>query len=279
MTDEPKRDPRSRMRSLLGEESNGTASDRVSSPLTRLPRKAEAVSATPQETTAPPVEKRPWLKKKTPQAAPIVDPVSEASAAPVSRRRYRFGPAFWTITGIISLIVNTILIVILLGLFMNLRTLQIGGVVNIPPSLLGGLYTNFEKMDRAHIKTDIVVNTSIPVKFDLPVNQQTTVTLSQDVRIDNARVTINTGGPINITNASTSIILPAGTSLPIYLSIVAPVDQQVPVTLNVPVDIALKDTDLHDPFTGLQQVIQPLYCFVAPQAANLDGQSICVLKQ
>jgi hypothetical protein len=146
--------------------------------------------------------------------------------------------------------------------------------MSMPPTLLGGLYTNFEKMDRAHIKTSVDVSTSIPVKFDLLLNQQTTVVLSQDVRIDNARVSVHTGG-LDITNALTTIILPAGQPLPINLSVTVPVDQQVPVTLNVPVDIALKNTDLHEPFTGLQGVVQPLYCMVSPQALNLDGQAVC----
>jgi len=67
-------------------------------------------------------------------------------------------------------------------------------------------------MDRANISTNVQVNTIIPVKFDLQLNQQTTVILSQDVTIDNAVVTVKTGG-LNITNALTTIVLPQGTSL------------------------------------------------------------------
>jgi hypothetical protein len=43
----------------------------------------------------------------------------------------------------------------------------------------------------------------------------------------------------------------------------------------VPVDIALNQTDLHDPFVGLQNVIRPLYCLVEPNATNLDGLLVC----
>lgn len=273
MTDEPRNDPRSRMRSLLGEAKDKESSEKVSSPLTRLPKKTDSASFMPDDAAAIPLVETKTPPQTKPTAAPVSPPPSSGGIS--KRRRYKFGPPFWTITGVLSLIVNAILISVLIGLLLNLRTLRIENVMNMPPSLLGGLYTNFEKMDRAHITTSVDVSTTIPVRFDLLLNQQTNVILSQDVRIDNARVTVNTGG-LNITNALTTIVLPAGTTLPIQLNLTVPVDQQVPVTLTVPVDIALKDTDLHEPFTGLQSVVQPLYCLVAPQAVNLDGQAVCV---
>jgi len=47
------------------------------------------------------------------------------------------------------------------------------------------------------------------------------------------------------------------------------------VELNVPVDIALNETDLHEPFTGLQDVVEPLYCLVKRDATNATGELIC----
>lgn len=277
MTEEPKSDPRSRMRAMLGDAMEKNGSEKSASPLTRLPRKSVSPSFMPQGTGTNAVaqQARPVETDKPPRSEPVSAPISEPRPTRTDTpRKYSFGPPFWTITGILSLIVNAILIAIIIGLLLNYRNLQLGNVMNMPPTLLGGLYTNFEKMDRAHIKTSVDVSTNIPVKFDLLLNQQTNVVLSQDVRIDNARVSVHTGG-LDITNALTTIILPAGQTLPINLSLTVPVDQQVPVTLNVPVDIALKDTDLHEPFTGLQGVVQPLYCMVSPQALNLDGQAVC----
>ena len=149
-----------------------------------------------------------------------------------------------------------------------------GSALNIGNSVLGGLYTNFEKMDRAHITSTIPVQTTIPVKFDLQLNQQTNVVLSQDVTISNARVTVNTGG-LNISNALTTIVLPQGTTLPVVLNLTVPVDTTVPVVLNVNVDIPLDQTQLHEPFSGLQQVIKPFYCMISPNASNLSGQPVC----
>ena len=80
--------------------------------------------------------------------------------------------------------------------------------------------------------------------------------LTRSTLIRGARVTLNTGG-LSIQNAPTDIVLPAGTELPVHLNLMVPVDQKIPVTLNVAVDIPLNQTDLHQPFTGLQKVIQP----------------------
>jgi len=58
-------------------------------------------------------------------------------------------------------------------------------------------------------------------------------------------------------NAPANIILPAGLELPISLDITVPVDKEVPVVLTVPVNIPLNQTELHEPFVGLQQVVEP----------------------
>ena len=76
--------------------------------------------------------------------------------------------------------------------------------------LLGGLYTNFVKMDQANITTNIHVEKEIPVHFTLNVSGPTNVMLSQDVTINGALVTVQTGG-LNIVNARATIVLPQNT--------------------------------------------------------------------
>jgi hypothetical protein len=238
-----------------------TPGKNAQSPLAQLPRKAVPVS--------PPVQ----------EAAPQVQPPAKgetAKAAISPKRSYNFGPPFWTIASVLSFTVNLILIIVLLVLWFNLKTLGISltSALDIGNGLLGGLYGNFEKMDRAHITTTIPVQTEIPVKFDLQLNQQTNVVLSQDVTINNALVTVKTGG-MNIANALTTIVLPEGTNLPIVLNLTVPVDKMVPVSLNVNVDIPLEQTQLHEPFVGLQDVVKPFYCMLKPDALRLDGQPVC----
>ncbi len=191
------------------------------------------------------------------------------------RRRRRFlrlekiGPAFWTITGLVSLTVNVVLIVILVTLGGQLFSLK----QMVKDQLLGGLYQNFELMDQASIRTTIPVETSVPAKFDLPLETDTTVVLTDNVFIDNAYVSLDTGG-LHIQGAVTDITLPAGTQLPVHLSLVVPVDQQIPVKLNVAVDIPLKETELHAPFVGLQGVVEPYYQLI-DQTPNSWEEALC----
>lgn len=265
MADEPKNEPAKKLRRLL----NGSKTPVV----TKLPKKNTAdVSNLPQkgdeknQVTISGVAPKKKLLASLPKAVSSLKNVNLAS----------LGPPFWTIASAISLTVNVILLIVILVLVIGLRKsgLRVAQMTNLGASFLGGLYTNFEKMDRASIATDVSVQTTIPVKFDLQLNQQTNVVLSQDVTINNALVTVNTGG-LNITRANTTIVLPQGTTLPIVLNLIVPVDTTVPVTLNVPVNIPLSQTQLHEPFTGLQEVVKPFYCMLAPAALNLDNQPVC----
>jgi hypothetical protein len=243
------------------------------SPVARLPKKGVGVAPSlPQKEDSLVStyihESAPKSRKKTPlQTLP-------KPAFVLKSFKFNFGPPFWTIASILSMTVNIILGAVLIALLVNIKKINLGSVLNMGNNLLGGLYTNFEKMDRAHITSTIPVETTIPVKFDLSLNQQTSVVLSQDVTINNARVTVNTGG-LNITNALTTIVLPQGTTLPIVLNLTVPVDTTVPVVLNVVVDIPLDQTQLHEPFSGLQEVFKPYYCMISPDALNLSGQPIC----
>lgn len=189
----------------------------------------------------------------------------------------RVGPAFWTVASAISLTVNVILIVILVLLGRQMFSLK--GLLN--QQLLGGLYYNFVRMDQARITTTIQVedtiqvNDSIPVVFDLPLKQDTEVTLTESTPIVGATVYLN-GQPVPL-----DLVLPAGTGLNIRLDMTVPVNQtvpvvlDVPVSLSVPVDIPLNQTDLHDPFVGLQEVISPYYWQIARTPDSWKDTPLC----
>lgn len=268
-----KEDPVTRFRKLLASFTS----------LSRLPKKNEEPPAIMPKQENNKMESLP-KKKDTPaqKLPPNLPRASKPTPSPDPAPKERtsiFGPRFWTTASILSLAGNVILAIVLIVLVigvsrMGLSVSYLMGLGNQLLGLPGGLYANFEKMDRASIQTNVEVNTTIPVKFDLQLNQQTNVVLSQDVTITNALVTVNTGG-LNISRANTTIVLPQGTTLPVLLNLSVPVDTQVPVTLNVPVNIPLSGTQLHEPFVGLQDVIRPLYCALNKQAVNLDGQPIC----
>ena len=240
----------SKMNKLLNDKSDQSIQS-------RLPRAAGAKPAT-----------------QTPPSTPV-----RTSSAPRSQPRQgysKIGPIFWTIASVISLLVNIGTVVVLL-VVVNLlggtkATLAFAqGQAN---GLLGGLYNNFVKMDAASIKTKIHVEKDIPVQFSLNVSGPTNVTLSRDVVITGALVTVNTGG-LNINRASADIVLPAGTILPIDIeNLVVPVDKTVPAILDVDVNIPLNQTELHEPFVGLQKVVEPYFCMLQPNTI-INGINVC----
>ncbi len=168
-------------------------------------------------------------------------------------RRDKLAPAFFNVAGIMSFVVNIILIVVLIILARELFALK----TLVGDHLLGGLYNNFVLMDAAHIRTNITVEDNIPIQFDLPISQQITVTLTENTVIRNAVV--------GVLSVPTTVTLPAGTQLPIQLDLTVPVQTTVPIKLNVPVDIPLKNTELHQPFIGLQDVVRPLNDLLQPK--------------
>lgn len=207
------------------------------------------------------------------RVVPIAPPPAPAPEPEPRRAGLQFMPAFWTIASVISLAVNIVLIVIVLILFQMLGRIQLTADDQIS-KLLGGLYTNFVKMDQANIRTNIHVEKEIPVQFSLNVSGPTNVTLTQPVTINGALVTVQTGG-LNITNARATIVLPQDTLLPINIqNLVVPVDQRVLAVLDVPIDIPLDQTELHEPFVGLQQVVEPWYCLAEPNAL-INGAQVC----
>ncbi len=164
----------------------------------------------------------------------------------------RVKEAFWSVGSLLSLLLNVILLIVIIVLAKELFALK----SLVGDQLIGGLYQNFVRMDEAVISTNVVVEDTIPVQFTLPLDQTTDVILVQDAVIPDVTVTLNTGG-LYIQNANADITLPKGTVLNVALAMDIPVDTTIPVKLNVPVNIPLQETELHEPFVGLQQVVAP----------------------
>ncbi|MGE5775100.1 MAG: hypothetical protein ACM33V_02710, partial [Chloroflexota bacterium] len=211
----------------------------------------------------------------------------KSDRAPGEKRAFEFLPAFWTIASVMSFTVNIVVLIVLIVAFYTLKKVPLvtqtmeqpslipGLATNITSELLGGLHSNFVKMDEANIRTTIHVEKEIPVQFSLNVSGPTNVTLSQAVTIRGALVTVETGG-LNIVNARATIVLPEGTLLPINIeNLVVPVDQKVLASLDVPVDIPLNQTELHEPFVGLQKVVEPWYCLINPDV-SVNGEQVCL---
>ncbi len=232
---------------------------------------------------------QPFYEPQAEPAPPTTDANAPATSSSRVGRRWlwqgRLGPAFWTVGSLLSVILNIVLIVIVLILARELFTLK----SLVRDQVLGGLAENFRKMDEAVIRTEVIVNDTIPVnfelpvQFDLPVETTTMVVLTDDTYIQGARVDLRTGGLV-IEDAPADIILPAGTQLPIHLAItvpvdtIVPVDTRIPISLRVPVAIPLAETELHEPFVGLQQVVEP-YLELLDKTPNSWHEALCGKEQ
>jgi hypothetical protein len=190
-------------------------------------------------------------------------------ALPLQVDRRTLPQAYWTFASSLSLLINAVLLAALLLMARELSTLkQVVG-----EGLLGGLHSNFVKMDQAHIRADIPVAADVPVDFLLPLSATTEVVLTSDTQISGARVTI-LAGSLQLVNASATILLPAGARLPIALDMTVPVRTTIPIHMAVPVNIPVYATELHEPLVGLQEVVRPLYCLFRPDAVSL-GVPLC----
>lgn len=165
--------------------------------------------------------------------------------------------AFWTISSVLALLTTAILLAVVIGMAVNLFPM----VKFLNRNLVGSLYSSFVEMDNAHIKTTIPISSEVPAQFDLQLDTLTTVVLSEDVSIKGATVDLKTGG-MTIIGAPTDIILPKGTNLPIHLVLTVPVDEMIPVVMDVAVDIPISETELHEPFQGLQKTLLPYYVWM-----------------
>ncbi len=222
-----------------------------------------------KKTGVPGLTKRASARKSPANAEPLFDEEFFEVRPPQFRKSLR---AARKLGGIISLIVNVILLGVVIGLMARLNALNT--TLN---NVLGGLYDNFVNMDNATISTTInVEDMPIPLDFTLPVVQsETYVTLTRSVTIHNAIV--------GVLSVPTTVTLPAGTALPVSLSMEVPVQTTVLVDLQVPVNINLAQSNppgdgqvgLHDAFLGLQNTIGPFYCLFKPDLTNAAGGLVC----
>jgi len=210
---------------------------------------------------------------KKPDPKPAAPPVATPTPEPGFRPRYKFLPAFWTIASVMSFTVNIILLIVLLIVVQMLGTIQTTANDQFS-GLLGGLYNNFVRMDNATIRTQIPVNADIPLNITVPVKTTTTIRLASETVIPNAHVLINTGG-VNI-NADATVTLPKDQPLDVILDFPLQVTSTIPISLNVDVNIPLRNTELSGPFQGLQAVVKPYYCLIEPNATSvIDNSVVC----
>lgn len=175
----------------------------------------------------------------------------------------RFWNAFKNIAIVFSFVVNLVLVFVLLIVTTQLATIR----KQMAEPLVYGLDKSFYDLGEASINTTIPIRQQLLVKFDLPVrfmlplNQNTTVTTLTPTRI-NTVVNLSLGAFGNI-NAPVVLDLPAGTPLQVRLSMDIPVsttvsvNQTVPVNFDQPVSIKLGKSGLGPVVTELRGAVKP----------------------
>lgn len=164
-----------------------------------------------------------------------------------------FGRVFKNFMIVFSFIVNVVLVLVILVLVLLIFDIK----NNVVTPLVAGLHSSFVGLDEATIDWTIPVRDTIPVKFDLPLNQSTIVTLTESVPLS-VGATIVLPGVGQLNNAQVYLNLPAGLELPVQLDLTVPVDQQIDVAMDVRAVIPLRETQLHDPFDNLRLIFEPL---------------------
>lgn len=162
------------------------------------------------------------------------------------------GKILWRFMIVFSFIVNIVLLVVVIGLAALLFDIK----NNVVTPLVAGLHSSFVGLDQATIDWTIPVRDSIPIAFDLPLNQDTVVTLTEDVPLT-VFASIS-APPLQLSSATVFLTLPAGTRLPVALDLDVPVATDVDVDLDVRAVIPLNQTQLHDPFENLRLIFEPI---------------------
>jgi hypothetical protein len=165
----------------------------------------------------------------------------------------RFFKAFQHIAIIFSFIFNFVFLIVLVFVLFLLFRINNG----IVEPLVTGLHSSFVGLDEARIITTINVQDRIPVVLDIPLQQNTDVRLTAPVALAaNAEFTLPGGG--GSIRGTVNIVLPQGLVLPVALDLNVPVNSELDIALEVPVDISLQETQLHDPFQRLIKLFDPL---------------------
>ncbi len=186
-------------------------------------------------------------------------------------------PALWKAMIITSFAINLILIGVLVGALFFVWRWQpqllgtITGVRGFAQGEVGELRDVVQQLQAAHIKTTIPLNQPLPLKglgVVVPVNQEPTVTLVEPVPLSLAGADIDLGNGNRLRANNISLVLPEGTPLKIKLNMQIPLDEvTIPIKLDVPVDIAMADTELAPQFRRLGNVVDRL---VYPARGLLD---------
>jgi hypothetical protein len=122
---------------------------------------------------------------------------------------------------------------------------------------IGGVNTLMVDFEDAVITRTISIRKDIPVRFDLPLDKNLTVQLTEDVSLNRPTTFVLPAGGGQI-NGRVYLILPEGQNLPVHMQTMVEVSQTLPVEMEVDVAIPLNETELGDVIGQLKDLLEPL---------------------
>ena len=190
--------------------------------------------------------------------------------------------AFKDVAIVFSFIVNFVLVVLVIALSVPAARTALALKSGTVEPLLDNLDAAFVGLGEANIQTDIEVKDTVPIEFglgldqqlpvsfDLLIEQDTDVWLTEAVPLQALDATFVLPGGGGEIRGKVTLSLPEGQRLPIRLrmvvpvsqtipvSMTVPVDQMIPITMTVPVDISLGEAGLAPAVEDLRAVFRPL---------------------
>jgi hypothetical protein len=184
---------------------------------------------------------------------PEQEPSDHQEPEPQEKKKRHFGEALKNFAIIFSFIVNVILVLVLL--ISPFPTLVI--VNGFVEPLLGDLDNAFAALGDTKIETNVDLQQPLDIQFDLPLEQDTNVVLTEPVPLQANATFFLPGGGGSI-NGTVSLSLPEGMQLPVSLSLMVPVETTIPVEMDVPVEIQLDEAGMGPAIEQLRGVFEPL---------------------
>lgn len=161
------------------------------------------------------------------------------------------GVGIWKFAALLSFVVN----ILFLAFMVVIGTRLFSFKTAVAEPLLEGVYNAVGQMDDIEVQTEVKVMSDIPVAFDIDMQRDTILTLSQPTRVEGAYLSIRSA--TFSVDAPSTIDLPIGTQLPITMDLTIPVNTTIPVELTVPVELVLSESDLQPAIQAIQDLVEP----------------------
>jgi len=183
---------------------------------------------------------------------------------PGAKSKQRVIPRLWNafknVAILFSFLVNIVLVIAAAILVLQADSI-LSVKTEIAEPLLADLDQAFAALEQTAIQSTVYITDTIPFVFDLSLEHNADVILTQPVPLYVPAQFVLPGGGGTI-NGSVSLSLPQGQALPVALAISAPVSTTVPVIMEIPVTIELSEAGMGPAIEQLRTVFRPVTSFV-----------------